>query len=63
MSVASLRAIIHVVDATAEDPIEAFDMVSAEMRQYSESLCRVPHVVALNKADLVEVRFLFSLLP
>ena len=55
VSLCYCRAVIHVIDASAEDPIETFRMVLAEMRQYNENLCRKPHVVALNKADLVKV--------
>ncbi|MBI2938975.1 MAG: GTPase ObgE [Chloroflexi bacterium] len=50
------RVLIHVVDATAEDPVADFERVNAELGQYDPRLYEKPQMVAINKIDLPEVR-------
>ena len=50
------RLLIHVIDASAGDETElwnAYQQVRTELRRYSATLGRRPHLVALNKMDLV----------
>jgi len=50
------RLLIHVIDASAGDETElwnAYQQVRTELRRYSATLARRPHLLALNKMDLV----------
>ena len=49
------RLLIHVVDASGSegrDPIEDYEAINAELRQYSPTLAERPQLVAANKTDL-----------
>ncbi|KAJ8603621.1 hypothetical protein CTAYLR_004864 [Chrysophaeum taylorii] len=48
------RVLLHVVDATSEDPIADLRTIDAELGSYSESLATKPRVVALNKCDAID---------
>ncbi len=51
------RLLIHIVDASAgsADRLWAdYQKVRSELRMYSEALARRPHLIALNKMDLVQ---------
>jgi GTP-binding protein len=48
--------LVHVVDGSIDDPLEAFRQVNHELRQYDESLITKPQIVVVNKLDLPEVR-------
>lgn len=51
------RILIHVVDISGSegrDPIEDFDKINEELRQYSEILAQRPQIVVANKADMME---------
>lgn len=51
--------LLHLLDATLPDepdPLLAFDALNAELAAYGEHLAGLPQVVALNKADLPDVR-------
>lgn len=45
--------LLHVVDASQDDPIAAYRVVRKELEQYSEALVSKPEVVVLNKAEIV----------
>ena len=47
------RLLVHVIDAAAGDPREAFRAVDAELREYGAGLSDRPQVVVLNKIDLL----------
>ncbi|MEA4964733.1 MAG: GTPase ObgE [Oscillospiraceae bacterium] len=50
------RLLLHVVDISGSedrDPIEDFEKLSVELRQYSPALASRPMLVAANKADLL----------
>ncbi|KXZ50121.1 hypothetical protein GPECTOR_18g95 [Gonium pectorale] len=47
------RALLHVVDASAPDPATDYYAVREELRMYNPDYCARPHVVALNKLDLL----------
>lgn len=48
------QALLHLVDATSDDPAEDFHVVRQELAAYSEALANKPYVVALNKIDALE---------
>jgi GTP-binding protein len=48
------RLLLHLVDASAEDPVEAWRVVRAELDQYGAGLAGKPEVIALSKADLLD---------
>jgi GTP-binding protein len=45
--------LLHLVDATGEDPIEAYETVREEIEAYGAGLEDKPEVLALSKADAV----------
>ena len=47
------RVIVHVVDVSSEDGVEAYATVRGELGAYGEGLARLPEIVALSKRDLV----------
>ena len=47
------RLLVHVIDAAAGDPAEAFAAIEAELAAYGAGLERRPQVVVLNKTDLL----------
>jgi len=46
--------LLHLVDATAEDPAEAYEIVRGEIEAYGAGLEDKPEVLALSKADAVD---------
>jgi GTPase len=44
-------ALVHLIDATAEKPAEAYRTVRNELEAYGEGLDEKPEIVALNKID------------
>ncbi len=50
------KVLIHVIDAASiegDDPIEKFEKLNNELREYSEKLLERPQIVAANKTDLM----------
>jgi GTP-binding protein len=47
------RALIHLIDATGDDPVEAWRVVQTELENYGEGLDEKPQLIALNKGDLL----------
>ena len=50
------RLLIHVVDVSGSegrDPIEDFETINAELKEYSPQLAERPQIVAANKCDLL----------
>lgn len=45
------RLLLHLVDATAPDPVENYRTIQAELSAYREDLATRPQLVALNKID------------
>ncbi|KAJ1487668.1 P-loop containing nucleoside triphosphate hydrolase protein, partial [Baffinella frigidus] len=54
------RVLVHMVDGSVEDPVEAFRCVQNELRQFSPELAEKPQVVLINKMDLPAVRAKFD---
>jgi GTPase len=47
------RTLIHVIDAAAADPAEAFRAIDVELGAYGAGLDELPQIVVLNKIDLL----------
>ena len=45
------NVLLHLVDGTADDPGEAYQVVRAELESYGHGLTDKPEIVALSKAD------------
>jgi GTP-binding protein len=43
--------LLHLIDATGEDPVAAYRTVREELKAYSKELAKKPEVIVLNKAD------------
>lgn len=48
------QILIHLVDATSDDPVEAWQIVCEELAEYGAGLEDKPQIVALNKGDLLD---------
>jgi GTPase len=47
------RLLLHVIDAAAGDPADAFAAIDHELEEYGAGLAERPQVVVLNKIDLL----------
>ena len=52
------RALLHLVDAEGEDPVEAWRVVRGELDAYGAGLEDKPELIALSRTDLVEPKIL-----
>jgi GTPase len=52
------KILIHLVDATSDDPVEAWKIVCAELAEYGAGLSDKPQIIALNKADLLDAELM-----
>ena len=53
------RLLVHMLDLdpmSGRDPVEDFDKINSELREYSAKLAEKPQLVVLNKIDIVEAR-------
>ncbi len=50
------RVLIHLLDASAEDPLAAFDTVNRELAEFDSRLAAKPQIAAVNKMDLPEAQ-------
>ena len=48
------RLLLHLVDATADDPIANYHTIQQELQAYGRGLAQRPQILALNKIDAVE---------
>jgi GTP-binding protein len=48
------RVLVHLVDATSEDPAAAYRTVRAELAAYGHGLDQKPEIVALSKIDALD---------
>jgi GTPase len=48
------RVLLHLVEATGEDPIVAYRTIQQELTAYSDSLAIRPQILALSKIDAVD---------
>ena len=49
------KAIIHLIDGTAEDVAGAYKTIRRELKNYGNGLEKKPEIVVLNKADAMQV--------
>jgi GTPase len=47
------RLLVHVIDAAAGDPADAFAQINHELEEYGAGLAERPQVIVLNKIDLL----------
>ena len=47
------RVLLHLVDGTADDPVENWQVVREELDQYGAGLDGKPEIIALNKCDVL----------
>ncbi len=50
------RVIVHVLDASAADPVQDYETVRKELELYDQRLVERPEIIALNKVDLPDAR-------
>ncbi len=50
------RALVHLIDGSAEHPLQDYRKINAELRLFNDALASKPQVVAINKVDITEVR-------
>ena len=55
------RVLLHLVDASGDDPVGAWETVRAELDAYGAGLVDKPELLALNKIDAVEPKALGKL--
>ena len=48
--------LIHMIDATADDLVDAYKIIRAELKAYSPMLAKKPEIIAFNKIDAVELK-------
>src|SRR3954467_14610792 len=48
------RVLLHLVDSSGEDPVEAWRVVRGELDAYGAGLVEKPEILALNKIDAVD---------
>jgi GTPase len=48
------RLLLHLVDGSGEDPLDAWRVVRGELKGYGEGLGDKPELIALTKADLLD---------
>lgn len=47
------RLLVHLIDATAENPVQDYQTIQKELLAYSRDLAQRPQIVALNKVDAI----------
>lgn len=55
------RLLLHLIDATAEDPIANYQIIQQELQAYGRGLPERPQIIALNKSDAVDDEILDTL--
>ena len=52
-----VRLIVHIVDISGiegRDPVEDYNIIQTELKNYSEMLYNLPQIVCVNKCDMLE---------
>ena len=52
------RVLLHLIDATADNPIADYQTIQQELTAYGQGLAERPQIVALNKIDAVDADIL-----
>lgn len=55
------RVLLHLLDATAEDPLENWRVLRSELAAYDEKLAQKPEILALSKADAAPADYIDEL--
>ncbi|KRB82501.1 GTPase Obg [Sphingomonas sp. Root710] len=55
------RVLLHLIDASGDDPVDAYEIVQGELDAYGAGLSDKPQIVALNKVDTVDAKTLDKL--
>ena len=55
------RVLLHLVDATGDDPVDAYGIVCEELDAYGAGLTDKPQIVALNKIDALDAKSITKL--
>jgi GTP-binding protein len=50
------RVLVHLLDASSEDPIGAYETIRKELALYDDRLAAKPEIIVLNKIDLPDAR-------
>ena len=50
------RVLLHLVDATGDDPIEAYHVIRTELGNYGAGLDEKTEILALNKVDAIDAK-------
>ena len=48
------RFLVHIVDVTAENPLENFEIITNELALHSQKLADLNQIIALNKIDAID---------
>ena len=48
------KVLIHLIDATGDDPVEAWRTINQELEEYGADLNQKRQILALNKGDLLD---------
>ena len=54
------RVLLHLIDATGDDPVEAWRTINRELEDYGAGLDEKPQILALNKGDLLDEELMAS---
>lgn len=50
------KVLIHLIDGTQEDPVEAYRIIRAELKSYGFDLDKKPEIVVINKIDALDAK-------
>ena len=48
------RVLLHLIDGTEDDVVQAYKTIRAELKAYGNNLIRKPEIIALNKCDALD---------
>lgn len=48
------QVLLHLLDASSNDPVKSYDIIRYEIKKYNENLYQKPEIIVLNKADIVD---------
>lgn len=54
------RFLLHIVDGTAENPVQNYNIINSELAKYSQKLASLHQIVAINKKDAIEPQKLIA---
>ncbi len=54
------KVLLHLIDATGDDPVEAWRTINQELEEYGAGLEEKPQILALNKGDLLDDELMAS---